>query len=87
MILLHDRIAERRLDAPEAEQRAALDVVVLFNAVKERGIFLRLLLALADAPVGDAAVKVLPDLFAEFRRFESLLRAENHTGKLYPGTT
>jgi len=65
MVLLHHRIAEGGLDAPQAEDDARLDPVILLDAGQQRGILLGLLLALSDAPVGDAAVEVLPDLLVE----------------------
>ena len=66
MVLLDVRIAEGRFDAPEPEHDPAVDPVVLLDAGKERRIFLRLLLAGRDAPVGDAAIEVLPNLLVEF---------------------
>ena len=42
-----------------------VDAVILLDAGKQRRIFLRLLLAGGDAPVGDAAVEILPDLLLE----------------------
>src|SRR5262249_9190820 len=38
---------------------------VLLDAVKERCVLLGLRPALGDAPVGDAAVEILPELFGE----------------------
>ena len=55
MMLLHDRIAEGQLDAPDAEHDRALDAEVLFDAGEQRRILLRLLLAGDDAPVGPRA--------------------------------
>ena len=66
VVLLHVRIAEGRFDAPEPEHDPAVDPVVLLDAGKERRVFLRLLLAGRDAPVGDAAIEILPELFVEF---------------------
>src|SRR5262249_10030143 len=40
VVLLHVRIAEGRFDAPEPEHDPAVDPVVLFDAGKERGVFL-----------------------------------------------
>src|SRR5262249_43161027 len=66
VVLLDVRIAKGRFDAPEPEHDPAVDPVVLLDAGEERGVFLRLLLAGRDAPVGDAAIEVLPELFVEF---------------------
>src|SRR4029450_2593661 len=62
----HIRIAERRLDPPQPEHNAAVDAVVLLDPGKKGRVFLRLLLAGGDTPVGDAAIEVLPELFVEF---------------------
>ena len=48
------------------QHHRAIDADVLFDAREESSIFLRLLLPGLDAPVGDAAVEVLPQLLAEF---------------------
>ena len=65
MVLLHIRIAEGQFDAPEPEHHRAVDPIVLLDAGKQRCILLGLFLARGDAPVGDAAVEILPDLFLE----------------------
>ena len=45
---------------------AALDAEIFFDAGKQRRVLLGFLPAGDDAPVGDAAVEVLPELFVEF---------------------
>ena len=67
MILLHLGIAEGALDAPEREQRAALDAEVLFDAREQRFVLFQRELAVNDAPVGDAAIDVLPGGLGELR--------------------
>ena len=67
VVLLHQRIAKGGFDAPQREQRAALDAEILFDPRKQRLVLLQGFLAGDDAPVGDAAIDVLPDLFVEFR--------------------
>src|ERR1041385_9321337 len=66
MVLLHDRIAECRFDAPEPENDGAFDAEILLDAREERRVSLGALLTGLDAPVGDAAVDVLPELLIEF---------------------
>ena len=66
MVFLHKRIAIGRFDAPDAEHDRALDAEIPFDAGKQRRKFLGLLLAGDDAPVGDPAVEILPELLVEF---------------------
>src|SRR3984893_12945851 len=66
VILLDIRIAEGGLDSPQPEHDRALDPEVLLDAGEQRRVFLRLLLAGNDAPIGDAAIEILPELLAEF---------------------
>src|SRR5712691_12242860 len=66
VVLLDVRVAEGRFDAPQPEHHRAFDPVVLLDAGEQRRVFLRLLLAGDDAPVGDAAVEILPELLVEF---------------------
>src|SRR5262249_54868491 len=54
VVLLHVRVAIGGLDPPQTEHDRALDPKILFDAGKEACVFLRLLLAGNDAPVGDA---------------------------------
>ena len=65
MVLLHQGIAERGLDAPQRQQRAALDAKILLDPREQRLVFFQRFLAGDDAPVGDAAIDVLPDLLVE----------------------
>src|SRR5436853_91399 len=65
VVLLHDRIAERRLDAPQAEDDSALDAEILLDPREQRRVGLRALLSGLNAPVGDAAVEILPELLVE----------------------
>ena len=67
MVLLHQRIAIGGLHAPQRQQRAALDAKILFDPREQRLVLPQRLLAIDDAPVGDAAVDVLPDLLVELR--------------------
>ena len=62
MVLLHQRIAEGGLDAPQRQQRAALDAEILLDPREQRLVLPQRFLAGDDAPVRDAAVDVLPDL-------------------------
>src|SRR5262249_27962475 len=57
---------EGRFDAPQPEHHRALDAVVLLDAGKQRRVFLRLLLAGDDAPIGNAAIEILPEFLVEF---------------------
>jgi hypothetical protein len=66
VVLLHQRIAIGGFDAPQREQRAALDPEILFDPRKQRFVLPQRFLAGDDAPVRYAAIDVLPDLFAEF---------------------
>ena len=79
MVLLDQGIAEGGFDAPQRQQRAALDAEFLFDPCKQRFVFLQRLLAGDDAPVRDAAIDVLPDLFVEFRLVPHLLE-HGHVG-------
>ena len=86
MVLLHDRIAERRLDAPESEDDAAFDAEVLLDAREQRCVSLGAILPSLDAPVGDAAIDVLPELLVELGLATDLcedagvgLQAAHHT--------
>jgi hypothetical protein len=65
VVLLHERVAVRRLDAPDAEHDRALDTEVLLDAAEERLVFLCLFLAGDDAPVRDPTIEVLPELLVE----------------------
>src|SRR6185312_1039320 len=73
MVLLHQRIAERGLHAPQREQRAALDAKILLDPRKQRLVVLQRDLAVDDAPVGNAAIDVLPGLLGELRLAPDLL--------------
>ena len=73
MALLHQRIAVCGFDAPEREQRAALDAEILLDAIEQRRIPLQCHLAVDDAPVGNATVDVLPDLLGELGLIADLL--------------
>ena len=79
MVLLHDRIAERGFHAPQPEQGDRRDAVILLDAREQRRKFLGALLAVGDAPFRDAAVEILPELFAEFR-LRALQREHAHVG-------
>src|SRR5439155_308987 len=65
MVPLHDRIAERRLDAPQAEDDAALDTEILLDACEQRRVGFRALPSGLDPPIGDTAIEVLPELLIE----------------------
>ena len=67
MVLLHQRIAERALDAPQREQRAALDAEIALDACEQRRVITQGFLAGDDAPVGHAAIDIFPEMFVEFR--------------------
>ena len=54
------------LDAPDAEHDRGRNAVILLDAREQRRIFLGDLAAGDDAPVGDAAIEILPELLAEF---------------------
>ncbi len=73
MVLLHHRIAVGGLDTPQAEQEHAVDADIFFDARQQRGVLLGLFPALGQAPIGDAAVEILPDLFLELRLVADLL--------------
>ena len=73
MVLLHQRIAIGGFDAPQRQQRAALDAEILFDPREQRLVLPQRFLAGDDAPVRDAAVDVLPDLLVEFRLLLHLL--------------
>ena len=79
MVLLHQRIAIGGLDAPQRQQRAALDAEILFDPREQRLVLSQRFLAGDDAPVRDAAVDVLPDLLVEFRLLLHLLE-HGHVG-------
>jgi hypothetical protein len=82
VVLLHQGIAIGGFDAPQRQQRAALDAVVLLDPGKQRLVLLQRLAAFDDAPVRDAAINVLPDLFVEFGLVPKLL--ENGHVRLDP---
>ena len=67
MVLLHQGIAIGGLDAPQRQQRAALDAKILFDPRKQRLVLPERFLARDDAPVRGAAIDVLPDLLVELR--------------------
>ena len=67
MVLLHQGIAIGGFNAPQRQQRAALDAKILLDPREQRLVLLQRLAAVDDAPVRDAAVDVLPDLLVEFR--------------------
>ena len=73
MVLLHQGIAVSGFDAPQRQQRAALDPKILFDPRKQRLVLLQRFLAGDDAPVRDAAIDVLPDLLVELRLLLHLL--------------
>ena len=73
MVLLHQRIAIGGLDAPQRQQRAALDAEILLDPREQRLVLPQRFLAGDDAPVGDAAIDVLPDLLVELRLLLHLL--------------
>src|SRR5262245_44638158 len=73
MVLLHQRITERGLDAPQREQGAALDAKILLDPVEQRSVLLQRDLAVDDAPVRHTAVDVLPGLLRELRLTADLL--------------
>ena len=79
MVLLHQRIAIGGLDAPQRQQRAALDAKILFDPGEQRVVLAQRFLAGGDAPVRGAAVDVLPDLLVEFRLLRHLLE-HGHVG-------
>ena len=79
VVLLHQRIAEGGFDAPQRQQRAALDAEILLDPREHRLVLPQRLLAGDDAPVRDAAVDVLPDLLVEFRLIPHLLE-HGHVG-------
>ena len=79
MILLHDRVAERGLHAPQAEQRHRRDAIIFLDAREQRREFLGAFLAEGDAPFRDAAVEILPELLVEFR-LRALQREHAHVG-------
>ena len=60
-------------DAPQRQQCAALDAEIALDPRKYRLVLSQRLLASDDPPVRDAAVDVLPDLFAELRLVAHLL--------------
>ena len=65
MVLLHHRIAERGLDAPQTEDDGALDAEILLDAREQRRVSPGAFLPGLDAPVGDTAIEVLPELLVE----------------------
>ena len=67
VVLLHQRIAIGGLDAPQRQQRAALDAKILLDPREQRLVLPQRFLAGGDAPVRGAAIDVLPDLLVEFR--------------------
>ena len=73
MVLLHQRIAIGGFDAPQRQQRAALDAVVLFDPRKQRLVFSQRFLAGDDTPFRDAAIDVLPNLLVELRLISQLI--------------
>ena len=66
MVLLHLRIAIGGFHAPQRQQRAALGAEIMFDPGEQCLMLPQGFLACDDAPVGDAAVDVLPDLLVEF---------------------
>ena len=73
VVLLHQGIAERGLDAPQRQQGAALDAEILFDPREQRFVLLQRRLAVDDAPVGHATIDVLPGLLGELRLARELL--------------
>ena len=73
VVLLHQRIAIGGLDPPQSQQRTALDAEIALDACEQRLVVFQRDLAVDDAPVGDAAVDVLPDLLMEFGLVAHLL--------------
>jgi hypothetical protein len=73
VVLLHHRIAEGRLDAPQPEDHGAPDAKILLDAREQGAEFPQAFLAGLDAPVGDTAVDVLPELLVELRLAAHLL--------------
>ena len=65
VVLLHQRIAEGRLDAPDAEHDRGLDAIVALDARKQRRVLFCLRPAGDDAPIGNAAIEILPELLVE----------------------
>src|SRR5262249_2894563 len=68
-----------RLDAPEREQGTTLDPEIPLDPIEQRYVGLQRLLAVDDAPIGNAPVDVLPDLFIELRLVVDLLE-HGHVG-------
>ncbi len=73
VVALYPGIAEGGFDAPQRQQRAALDAVIPFDPREQRLVFPQRFLAGGDAPVGDAAIDVLPGLLAELRLVPHLI--------------
>ena len=67
MVLLHQGIAIGGFNAPQRQQRAALDAKILLDPREQRLVLLQRFAAVDDAPVRGAAIDVLPDLLVEFR--------------------
>ena len=67
MVLLHQGIAIGGFNAPQRQQRAALDAKILLDPGEQRLVLPQRFAAVDDAPVRGAAVDVLPDLLVEFR--------------------
>jgi hypothetical protein len=61
-----DHLAVARLDPPQRQHGVAIDAVFALDAREQRRKFLGARLAGDDAPVGDAAIDILPQRFAEF---------------------
>ena len=66
MVFRHHRIAECRLDPPDAEHDGGLDAEIPLDARQQRRVLRRFLLAGGNFPVGGDAVEILPELQAEF---------------------
>jgi hypothetical protein len=67
MVFLNHRVAECRLDAPDAKHERWLDAEIPLNVRKQRRVFFRFGFPGRNSPVGDGAVEILPKLLVELR--------------------
>jgi hypothetical protein len=67
VLRVDDHVAERGFHAPQSEHDVTVDRIGSLDAFEQRRVFLCALLACDNAPVGDAAVEILPDFLSELR--------------------
>src|SRR5262249_47727654 len=67
VLWIDDDVAEGRLHTPQSKHGVAVYGILTLDTFKQTCLFLGSLLAGPNAPVGNAAIEVLPDLLAKLR--------------------